>query len=399
MFKKDTRTALLITGFLILLNGCFYITIIPLFILKFISFTCSSFILLHSIFHCIKKQTLKESPSIAPIFYLIIASFFTSLFFHYQDITLSLIRSFTWINIGFCYLLLNYKINENIIYKSIIFFCIIWILCYIYAVISYPSVAFDPSGGEITEINSGRGFYRFKISGSEFIYLLFYWMINKYINSKKIKYLFFSCILFLMIILMLSRQHIIVNLFIASLWLLKDLSLIKKVIFMSSISILSFFIIPQTTIYQNMAELTENQLEMNNGGKDDIRMQAYKYYLFDYNDSLGETIFGNGLYHSKSEWGKSVSKIIENKGLVLSDVGFASLFHQFGIIGIIILGFFFFKIFKQSHDKQHLFIKYYILSILGGNILSHQVDMSITSIAIIVYLCWIQNQQKKIKIN
>ena len=168
---------------------------------------------------------------------------------------------------------------------------------------------------------------------------------------------------------------------------------------MSSISILSFFIIPQTTIYQNMAELTENQLEMNNGGKDDIRMQAYKYYLFDYNDSLGETIFGNGLYHSKSEWGKSVSKIIENKGLVLSDVGFASLFHQFGIIGIIILGFFFFKIFKQSHDKQHLFIKYYILSILGGNILSHQVDMSITSIAIIVYLCWIQNQQKKIKIN
>lgn len=378
----------------ILSYGFFYCTYLPINVCKIVAWLTN---LVFLFFFLINYSSFGRYKYWSPLSLLILwggfVPLFTSFIFHGQDIDMSIRTVLPWFQFCFCFVLLYYSVSESDLYKAILCFCVVYLLLYVAAVFHAPNFLFDPSGGVGFEsIEQGRGWYRIKIVGDGFVHLMLYWQINKYVINRKKSNMLLAIMCFIMVLLSLSRQHMLIAFCLSFFFLLKNSSWAMRFGVLAIMLFVFLYLLPQSDIYNSLLDLTTSQLDKNDNGKDDVRILAYKFYI-GYNENILQDILGNGIFHSDSKWGQSIYRIMIERGYVLADVGLVSLFFYYGYLGCAIILRFLFMIFSSNLDKAHTFVKYYVLSVILGTVFSHTFDMCLLQLSIIYYMIFINNKR------
>lgn len=294
-------------------------------------------------------------------------------------------------------LLMFLHIEKEKIIKVYWWLIIAGMIVYIVNFSAYPGFVF---GTEKEEFDLSRGIVRIGIPFIELFVLMFFYSINKWIDEKKKKWLMAIIILATFIVLSVTRQFILLSFVIGGWMLLRSSSIIKRIFFISLIAIFYFFILPNIPIYKTMLELSEEQAQRNKQGEEDIRIQAWRFYTYEYQTNGLTPIFGNGVPSiGNSKWGNDFAATTINQeggnGCYTVDVGWAGFFWTFGGIATFGLLMLFYKAYKKEKKPKEKYLSYWIVfitltSIASGPILFYN---QIISVSTVLYLIFGNNRE------
>ena len=270
--------------------------------------------------------------------------------------------------------------TENLIW----IFLAIYLLMYFIGLAMAPRVLFDHTGGEL-DVNMQRGFSKVRILGNCFLHITYFMALNKWINKRETRHLILTLFLFVLVVLGVGRQVILFSFLLGLLMIMRTLKWYYSAFVLLLIVAAIIYVVSTSEIIQSLIDLTVSQF--NETGLQNIRILAFKYYFTDYNDSIFQIIFGNGIPHlGNSFWGVHFKAMNKNTGYYLSDVGYSKIFFYWGIIGLISFFFLLYKIFTQKVKPELLYIKYYIAFIALTTIASHSFFLEMITISMVIYV-------------
>ena len=154
----------------------------------------------------------------------------------------------------------------------------------------------------------------------------------------------------------------------------------------------------EDSILGSMVALTIKQNKENQYiNEEDIRITEYKYFMGDFSKNIITDIIGNGMPHFDSSYGKSYWIRDHEKGLYLSDVGYAKMYAVNGLIGLCLYLFLFIYSLRKRIPKQLAYCKLVILFMMPANIAASwysTVDGQI-AVSICIYLIMVYSIKKR----
>ncbi|MFD1771567.1 hypothetical protein [Sphingobacterium suaedae] len=295
----------------------------------------------------------------------------------------------------FSFLLYFYLLQRNLKLKEteyiIWWFTAIFILCFYLALAAAPTRLFLGYGEIGKEIDTDRGLSRIRLTliGGGPLYLAFFLAINKLKTSrKKWKWISLIVLFFLTIVLQLGRQAIVISSFLGILLYLKEAGFGKKLV---SILVLSglIFLLPiiASNIFQGLQERTNQELESQEDGEDNVRIAAYKFYFNDVSRNILNDLFGNGMFSlGKSRYGDFVDKNGRSQGMIPADVGYASIFLYFGAVGLLFFFIILYRVIRLKVPPTFSYAKYYIYFLFLGNIAGSTLLGTIPTLCLALYI-------------
>lgn len=333
----------------------------------------------------------------------IMFSAFMASTFHEQSLKVSFITILHYLfGYSVFYILMKFNIPKEKIEKAIWIFCFISMGIYIINMITFPNMIF---GAEKDEYDMSRGIVRIGVYSIEFIVLFFFYSINQWMVTKQKKYIWLILITATFIVLSVTRQTILLSAVLGLFFILRQASLRKKIIVVSSCALFYFAILPQIPIYQTMVELSEQQAESNTE-KEDIRITAWKFYTDEYQTNGLTRIFGNGVPSAgNSRWGDEYEKTTVpqygGNGCFSVDVGWAGFYWNFGIFAVLGLFILLIKSIRKNKMADKSYLTYWCIYILLTSIASAPILYypQIISISTVLYLIFgKETQLQKISI-
>lgn len=357
---------------------------------------------------CITNYTdLRRSKAIlvfSSMYMVFVLSIFVSLFVNGQSLYYGLTGlSPQYLSIGLFYYLYARKIPVDCVKKMLWILAGSYILVTILSYIQYPNNIFGYN--EIAE-NRGdteqlmdrsmqdRGVYRFLITGCDYITLGLFYLVT---IKNKIKFkgaLICICVLFTL--MRGARSPIMLTILISILaFLVANKFSIVKIIALMIGSVLLYvgaINIPFTEkMIDSMSNYTKD--EINETGKDNVRLLALEYYTLEYNENqVVPIVIGNGPTVVGPHFDK-VKKAMAF-GLYDCDIEYLRLFIYFGLIGIIIILFWGVSFICMSVPPDYLYLKFFILYLLGVMCLGSHFSMESPMIALVCYMICVGHQRK-----
>lgn len=258
----------------------------------------------------------------------------------------------------------------------IILMAFVYCVAFIVSVVTIP----NPLFGEF-EFSEERGGFRLRIKGIFWVSLCFFFLIQKYKERGRYRYLFGALLVSLFVAASLARQYILWTTVLGLMFLMLNTKLRKKLLLMLIVVLVGFFVVPEIPLVKNLTELSEKQKEKNDNDHEDIRIKDYQTFLFDYDRNIIQYVFGCGLpSQGNSRYGAESEYMSGTLGIIPSDVGWAGTVFYYGYFSTFILLFLFlYSIFKIKGEYYKRFYLFYIAlcAIGGGPILySHEVIIS-----------------------
>ena len=323
----------------------------------------------------------------------IIMSIFMASFFQNQSFLTSLIATLPYL-FGYItfYILMKLNIPTIKIEKAIWTFCYISMGIYIINVISFPNIIF---GTEKEAYDMSRGVVRLGIMLIELIVLFFFYSINQWILFKKKVYILLIFLTALFIVLSVTRQYILLSFGLGFILILQKASLAKKIAVIVFCFFIYKFVLPQLPMYNAMVELTEAQAEKNEYDKEDIRIQAWQFYTYEYQTNSMTAILGNGVPSlGNSQWGNEFREAVYpdygGNGCFTSDVGWAGFYWNYGLFTTLGLFFLLLKAAFKKKEKKEQYLSYWcifiiITSVASGPIIIYYQIISIMTVLYLIY--------------
>ena len=327
------------------------------------------------------------------IIFGIIMSIFMASFFQNQSFLISLIATLPYL-FGYItfYILMKLNIPTIKIEKAIWTFCYISMGIYIINVISFPNIIF---GTEKEAYDMSRGVIRLGIMLIELIVLFFFYSINQWILFKKKVYILLIFLTALFIVLSVTRQYILLSFGLGFIFILQKASLAKKIAVIVFCFFIYKFVLPQLPMYNAMVELTEAQAEKNEYDKEDIRIQAWQFYTYEYQTNSMTAILGNGVPSlGNSQWGNEFREAVYpdygGNGCFTSDVGWAGFYWNYGLFATLGLFFLLLKAAFKKKEKKEQYLSYWcifiiITSVASGPIIIYYQIISIMTVLYLIY--------------
>ena len=256
--------------------------------------------------------------------------------------------------------------------EKIIWICgITYIVLWIYAFTQAPTPVFGIKIDEETGLLNDdikRGMIRVNFIGSTFLVFAFFLALNKFYAAKKKYFLVIAGIFFLFIILQLTRQIIIWSLLVGLVYIyLKNPKRILGIGFISTFAIVLFagnLKLSDESVIGSLINVSQEQIEKNKSGDEDIRITEYKYLFTEWSKNLVTDIIGNGVPHSNSQYGNFNTRLCKEQGIYYSDVGYAAMYVIQGWIGLFLYIFLFIKTVRLQMpvdlDYARMFMAYMI---------------------------------------
>ena len=335
------------------------------------------------IFFTIQKNS--RYAQIMKIFVMVIlSSMITAYVFHGQDIFKSVTVVLTNLSLFIFFFFYKNKISIRYTEKIIWVMLIIHLMIFFIALAYAPAVIFDLSDS-VADVNMSRVIARVKVLGVGFVYLGFFMALNKMTVPKfNYKYGILSFFLFIIILMNVSRQHIIFSLLVGILLVFKNVKWYFKIISIALTAYFVTYLFENVEVVKNLFQLTTSQIDED--GMQNIRVRAFKYFFLDYNDNWGQILFGNGIVHLSSNWGMKEVASMYKTGFVMADVGYAKLYVYWGAIGVLLLMYLSMKIFTQKIPPTLDYCKYYFLFMLLTNVASHSFFTDMVQVAFVIYI-------------
>lgn len=310
----------------------------------------------------------------------------SAIVFWRQSIFLSLLGMFSVGAYFFYFFLVHNKISKTFIEKVILIVGTVYAFCFLFALYKFPDLVFGVQGYDASE---SRGFIRLSIGGQGFVYLGFFLALNKYVSKRKSIWLIISAVYLIFIGLLVVRQTLIACVLIGFLYLFKNLNWVKKTIFIIVSASFFYFVMPYFPFVQKMYELTENQMESQSEGEENIRITSARFFLTEFSPNVYAQIFGNGIAQGNSAYALRVRDYIgEQLGFYQGDIGFIGLYSRLGILSILGYLLIYIRMFRHKLPENCKYPKLYLYFILmTGFTMATQIHYYfILSIVLSVYL-------------
>jgi hypothetical protein len=345
----------------------------------------------------IYKHSLYAS-YVQAIFLLLLVSMGMAYIFWNQGILLSYRVTASYMAIVYYFLLLKVRPNILSVEKIIWFFCILYLILWGYGMIKAPQVIFSVDAEKI--LNDQRGFFRLSIPGKAIIILSFFMGISKFVETKKKKWIIISSLLFMVIVMHVTRQIIFFSFIVALYYLLKKNKFLWGWLVLAGIILFSAqsVQINEESAIGKMIALSNKQLEQQHTGEENTRITEYKYFFSQYSKNLLTDIFGNGVAHTESAFGKREMDLGIDKRLFASDVGYAAIFIRFGIIGLILYGLIFYTIWRQKVDPKYMYAKLFMIYLFFANIAASWIFQDVIIICFCLYILDLNTIERQYKI-
>lgn len=314
---------------------------------------------------------------------------FMSNIFHDQPMKEAIITALpTILSYSYFYILLKFDIPPAKIIKVIFVACALSIPVYFANVTTFPSVMF----GLPVEEDLSRGILRIYVVFIELFVLLLFYSINRWNLERRPKWIVCIVILGLMIVLSVTRQIIATSAILGLILLFKHWSWPKKIAGIAVVIGAAILILPQIPLYQDMTELTVELQEKNESkNEEDIRIQAWRFYTYEYQQSPLTMIFGNGVPAiDKSNYGRQFGNDTSANKCLATDVGWAGFFFYFGIIATAALFILLWKAMVRHKSPENEYLTYWfafiiITSVASGPIMYHYQVFNLMTALYLVY--------------
>ena len=366
VYEKDKRKSINIFFLILVFVKFFGIILLRYHFLNYILLPC----LLYFVVKASRLLSTKEKKLYIIYIIFIVISCINSFYINGQNIFKTFVASFDYLGILSFFLLayynLSFKLSENILLKIAILF----VICYLIQYLIYPIVIFS---GALNDLNINASEFRMRMSGSACSYLLYYYSLNKFLLKKNIKYCALMLFSLIPIFIMGFRTLSILTLFFSIIMVLNiPMNLKHKITMIMSVGLLLLLIINIPIFNSKINEMNDRsesgQTFLN---PDYIRFKEFDYYVNEIFTSPLEIIFGAGVpvFDNSTEYSKAMDEASE-KYMFWSDLGLVGLCFLLGIPAICMLILIIFRCAIRCKSKEILYIRYTLLTILIGSILT-----------------------------
>lgn len=387
-----------------------YIVVIILFVFLCFDFFSFKFVVENHIFRQLKilatvimiGYTIKEwtrsygkstiSTNVKYLLYLYIFSILTAYVFNSQPPMRSLSGTAIFFTIGLFFLLKKWNIPVKTVEKIFLYILFGYALAYTLASITFPNNLFGHTGIENVEslesVQKSRGVMRFGIIGSEIVVLMIFFVITKYSQNKK--YYIWLIPLFILLFyrgtrgpLFITAAFTLVYLFVKSRQKIILFPIICAALL--SLNTIKDYIISKDSAFSKLISVTVKQVEANDE-EEDIRIKMSKFFIDDYNQNIGQVIFGNGVPVSVSNYGEKLLNLGERYGYYPVDVGYVMIFVYFGLLGLLVFFSLIYRVIKTKIPTEYSYTKIYIIYIYCASIAGSYFIVASPLIAMSLYI-------------
>jgi len=300
------------------------------------------------------------------------------------------------LTILYFFILFKIKPSRAEIERLIWFFCIVYLLCWVYGIAKAPQLVFGSE--DEFGLSDERGVYRLFIKGRGFICLGLFLAVSKFIETKRKIWIFIFAGLFAVIVMHTIRQVIFFSFLVTVGYLLWSKK--KLLIFVGILSIGFLFFenkikISDNSIIGSLLALSERQIEEQYSGDENIRITAYKYLFTEYSANIITDVFGNGFPHEQSHFGQKELYMKNFLKIFSSDVGYAAIFVRVGWLGLLCYLLIFYRTIKQKVPPAFMYAKLFIIYMIFANIAASWVYHDMIAICVCLFILECSNLEQK----
>lgn len=270
-------------------------------------------------------------------FFVVLSCVFSH-YVHGQNLFMVMAHSYTYMAIFFYFYLSGRRLRFGDAERVLIWLSVACCLCYIIQWIVYPFVLFQGAAGGMADVNTG--YYRVRIPGSICCYVLFLYGFNKYLLNNRVKYLLYSFMGFLPIIIQGFRT--LTTLSLISLFLMIPFvqrKAFKTIGYSVSVGLLIFVTMQLPVVQSKIDEMVDRQNENQTfSNKDYIRIKEFDYYWNEqFKNPLEKIIGGGEPTDPSSTYTKQIYGYAYGNHLFWDDLGLVGLSMIIGEPAVILL--------------------------------------------------------------
>lgn len=313
-----------------------------------------------------RKEEFKYSRYIRVYLLFLFISCIYSQLYNGQFILRTLGACRVYLGICFSYYILKAKLSYKDVVQCLIFISILYCIGYVLQWIAYPFPLFQGADNDGHSTES----YRIRVAGSLCAYMLFFYGFNMFLLKRNTKYLIYSLLGFIPIIIMGFRTLVALSaLFVVMMVLSVTKSFVKSIgyfILLGCIAIVAF----QTDLVQNkMAEMMERQ-ESNQtfDNPNYIRVIQYAYFTTEFFVKPGEQLWGGGMPAGKTKYAQALKDAAEDKGYYWVDWGLVGLTWIIGVPAVVLLVAMYLQCAWRCKEPYLQFVRFTLLLLVVGSL-------------------------------
>jgi hypothetical protein len=238
------------------------------------------------------------------------------------------------------------------------------------------------------KIHLRGGIARFNIYGDILLIYSFFFFFTKILYEKSKFYDWIIILLLLgMIALRQTRMTLITLVLTPILIIFINRKLPYPRISKIFLVIIIILIIILTFALTGLAQATIKEINLKSGNIY-VRINAAKFYLENFCNSIPTVLFGNGFENQKESFGQEILKYKEYYGFYPSDIGYIGYFFHYGLLSLLTIFIIIFKGIRVAYLKGYIFLEYLLVYILISSITypTFENSSSILILCIILYL-------------
>lgn len=366
----------------IFMRGCFWYVGIPNGLEKMLAFITAVLLLLFFCLKIVPKKLSKYSYGrlIKTIILLSFVSIINAYFYWGQSPVLTFSAGFGIYIYIYYFVLQKICPNEEQILKLVFIISCIYGVLWMYALSMAPQTVF----GNKEQIDDTRGIFRIVLECLDAVGLLYFYSLTKYLsNIKKVKYLVFAIISFLLLFVTLSRMVILSVTVVTFFYVIRKQS-IKTILIVSLLIVLGWGSVMQNKIVKNLIELQERQSDDTNGDRLIRNEYTDCFNLFPFN--VGTFLFGNGSEHTTSSYGNREEKLKKDYDFNRSDAGYPGYYVTYGFVSFIIMMLLLVKVLKEKVPDDCYYCKLYILYFIIASVTTNYFEREGLALMIVFYV-------------
>ena len=281
--------------------------------------------------------------------------------FHSQSLLISFMTTLPFL-LGYLafYLFIRLKLKPRNILKIFFWLTVAAVPVFFLNLSSFPNLIFGDQEQLLS--NYQRGIPRVPLVFMDIFVMFIFYGINKWKTEKSKKWAAWGVFCFLMIILTVTRQIILFASLLGLIFIVSDLSWTKRFLIIGTISFLAVCFLPKIPIFKDLIELSQDQEKENATKEEDVRLQAYEYYVNTNQTNDLTRFFGNGVPSvGNSPWGNMFESETDSNKYFYADIGWGGFYWLFGLFATFALLVMFLTAAFRKKTPGNRFLSYWMI--------------------------------------
>lgn len=303
----------------------------------------------------------------------------------------------SYLGILFTFFLLHQKLSSKQLLDCLLFLSLLYCIGYIVQWVVYPFPIFEVANNEGKNLD----YYRIRIPGSLCAYVLYFYGLNRYLQYKKMKYIAYSILSFIPIVIMGFRTLTVLSLvFTVILIGFVKRNVLKSVGFLFVVGIMALGVSQLDIVQDKVLEMQDRQeSDQTFDNPDYIRWIEYSYFTETFFVKPGEQFFGGGVPAGTTSYAKAI-ETAEGNALYWVDLGMIGLTWIIGIPAVILLIVIYLWCAKRCKSPDIQFVRFTLLLLVIGSLVTTMELFRYGNILLVSFLLCYEykyNQEMKLK--